>query len=163
MKRSPLSRKTGMERKPPLNTGKSVAASGKKRRPPRETGPGVATRRLVATRAGGCCERCGKPITGSAYSMHHRKPRGMGGTSDPAINSPANLVLLCGSATTPDGCHTTVEKFRKVALFMGFIVRQSADPEAVPIKLIHGWFLLRPDGSRVPTERPQLEDGLDDD
>jgi len=33
----------------------------------------------------------------------------MGGTSDPAANALSNLTLLCGSATTPGGCHALCE------------------------------------------------------
>lgn len=82
----------------------------------------------------------------------------MGGTRDPKANSMSNLVLLCGSATTPDGCHTNVERFRASAITTGFIVTRTADPELVPIKMIDGWWLLRPDGTRTATERPKPEE-----
>lgn len=152
MKRTPLTRKTGL-----VATTRTVKADGKKNpRPPRDTGPSVATRQLIKERAGGCCERCGKTITGD-HSIHHRKPRGMGGTRDPKANSPANLVLLCGSATTPDGCHTGVERFRESAITTGYIVSRSADPELIPIKMASGWWFLRPDGTKLPTVRPEQE------
>lgn len=152
MKRTPLTRKT-----PLVATTKTVREQGKRNpRPPRDTGPSTTVRQLIKDRSGGCCERCGKTITGH-YSIHHRKPRGMGGTRDPKANSPANLVLLCGSATTPDGCHTGVERFREAAVATGYIVPQSGNPELVPIKLASGWYFLRPDGAKLPTVRPVPE------
>jgi len=170
VKRSPLKRGEGPTRRTPLKptegipTAKSLKRGEPRPRIQRDTGPAADVRRLVIARANGCCERCGKTVTGQ-YSIHHRKPRGMGGTKDPAINSPANLLLLCGSATSPDGCHTAVERFRASAVTTGFVVAQSADPEAVPVKMRNGWWLLRSDGTRVPTVRPeiQLEDENDED
>lgn len=119
-------------------------------------------------RARSCCERCGKPVVRQfgVYSIHHRKPRGMGGTRDESVNSPSNLVLLCGSATSPDGCHTGVERFRASAVATGYIVPQAGNPETVPIKIhdferrnASGWFLLRSDGTKVPTTRLEEADG----
>lgn len=81
----------------------------------------------------------------------------MGGTKDPAANLPSNLVLLCGSATTPGGCHTSVEKARQAAISTGWIVARTADPETVPVKMISGWWFLRPDGTKLPTVRPEPE------
>jgi hypothetical protein len=79
----------------------------------------------------------------------------MGGTKDPAANSPSNLALLCGSATTPDGCHTAVEKFRQSAMNTGWIVARTADPAQIPVKLAKGWMLLNHDGTLTPTTRPE--------
>ena len=82
----------------------------------------------------------------------------MGGTKDPKTNTPANLVLLCGSATTPGGCHTAVEKHRQAALWTGWIVPRTADPAHVPIKSPAGrWYLLNEDGTRTETVRPEEE------
>jgi 5-methylcytosine-specific restriction protein A len=106
-------------------------------------------------RAGNRCEHCGKPITGE-HSIHHRLPRGMGGSKNPALNQPSNLVLLCGSATTPGGCHTHIEKFRRVAIATGWIVPRTADPARAPIKFPTGhWYLLADDGTLIPTLRPE--------
>lgn len=154
MKRTPLNRKTPLTATKGLSAARELKRGETKPRPPRNTGPTPAVRRTVTERAGGACERCGRAITGD-YSIHHRKPRGMGGTRDPKANSPANLVLLCGSATSPDGCHTAVERFRQAAINTGYIVTRTADPEGVPIKLVSGWYLLRPDGTKLPTVRPE--------
>lgn len=156
MKRTPLTRKTPLTANKSMSAARELKRNVTKPRPPRNTGPTPAVRRTVTERAGGACERCGKTITAD-YSIHHRKPRGMGGTKDPKANSPANLVLLCGSATTPDGCHTAVERFRQAAITTGFIVTRTADPETVPIKLVSGWWYLRADGTKLPTVRPETK------
>lgn len=55
----------------------------------------------------------------------------MGGTRRGDVNSPANLVLLCGSATT--GCHGWVEAHPGEAARLGFRLGQWADPADVPV------------------------------
>lgn len=95
----------------------------------RNTGPTLETKRAVIGREGGRCFRCGKPLAlwdgvewvpCKPYSIHHRKPRGMGGTRDPEINSSTNLILLCGSGTT--GCHGWVESRRATAKNWGLLL-----------------------------------------
>jgi hypothetical protein len=65
------------------------------------------------------------------FSMHHRHPRRMGGSSRPELNTPANLLLLCGSGTT--GCHGRVEGNRTRAYKDGLILHDGADPAGVPV------------------------------
>ena len=93
----------------------------------RSTGPDVATRELVRWRDRDQCRRCGA----TTWQIHHRRPRGMGGTRDPLTNGPANLVLLCGSGVT--GCHGWVESHRAEARADGWLVSKWADPAAIPI------------------------------
>lgn len=82
--------------------------------------------KTVWARANGCCERCGRRLDfgerGLAWSVHHRRPRGMGGSKLDWVNKPANLVVLCGHATTPGGCHAWVEANRVEALKDGWLV-----------------------------------------
>lgn len=68
------------------------------------------------------------------YSIHHRQPRGMGGSRDPAINDPANLLLLCGSGVT--GCHGWVESNRPEATDLGLLVSRNSrySPIEVPVQ-----------------------------
>lgn len=162
MKHTPLNRGEGPIRKTPLKATQGIQTArslkrGEKRATVRSTGPDVGIRRMVMDRAGQHCERCGKVISGE-YSIHHRKPRGMGGTKDPAINSAANLVLLCGSATSASGCHQSVERFRQAASATGFLVLRTADPATVPIKLHSGWVLLGHDGKVKEIDRPEMEE-----
>lgn len=81
-------------------------------------------------------------------SLHHRKPRGMGGTKDPGIHSPANIIVLCGSGTT--GCHGWVEQHRAESYDLGLLVHRTDDPSAVPVRLSRGLGLLLDDGGWQP-------------
>jgi hypothetical protein len=85
------------------------------------------------------CERCGTDQA-LRYSLHHRKPRGMGGSKDPAINSPANILLLCGSGT--EGCHGWVESNRMEAYADGLLVYRIDDPAETPVTLRYGTVYL---------------------
>lgn len=87
---------------------------------------------------------CGVPT----WQIHHRKPRGMGGTRDPLVNSPSNLVLLCGSGT--EGCHGWVESHRTEAREAGWLVSQHADPRYQPIDHEGRLTFLTEDGTAVP-------------
>lgn len=82
-----------------------------------------------------CCVGCGLGIMGLergvGWSIHHRIPRGMGGTKDPKVSSPANLIVLCGSGTT--GCHGDVESHRDKARERGLLLWRSQDPAKVPV------------------------------
>lgn len=75
------------------------------------------------------CERCGRAVSAGACQIHHRKPRGLGGSSDPLINSPSNLLLLCSR------CHIEVERDRTVAYEQGWLVRYRHDPARFPVWL----------------------------
>lgn len=116
------------------------------------TGPSVKQRNLVAERANWCCEICGRSlyIQGdgwtAAHSFHHRQPRGMGGTTRPDVNSPANILLLCGTGTT--GCHGRVEKDRAFARIVGWLVRPTQVPADVSVVVARreGMVLLTHDG-----------------
>jgi 5-methylcytosine-specific restriction enzyme A len=116
---------------------------------PRSKPAGVTpdTRAVVLARADGRCERCGKfPDT---YSLHHRRPRGMGGVSGDraeVTNSPANLIVLCGSATSAGDCHPWVESNRLAANELGLLLFQHQDPRTEPVTLHVGRVLLTDDG-----------------
>lgn len=131
VRRTQLRRTPMPRRKKALATRRAATSSGR-----RGTGPSTRTRELVAERAGYCCEICGLSLHNGTtwtepYSVHHRRPRGAGGSRDAATNSPANLLLLCGSGIT--GCHGRVERDRSTAYVFGWLVRQGHDPETVPV------------------------------
>ena len=94
-----------------------------------------ATVNAVQVRSQARCERCGKSDS-LRWSLHHRKPRGMGGSRDPLINSPANVILLCGSGT--EGCHGWVESNREQSYELGLLVHRMDDPEEMPVTLRYG-------------------------
>ncbi len=102
----------------------------------RSTGPTPARRNTVLLRAMGLCEVCGNQLHGgdewrAVHSFHHRQARGMGGSSRPEVNSPANVLLVCGTGTT--GCHGFIEAHRTAAELEGWLVRHGLDPATVPV------------------------------
>jgi len=121
--------------------------------------PGVV--RTVFTRDEGCCARCGSAITGERgrdWSVHHRRPRGSGGSRIGWVNSAANLVLLCGSGTT--GCHGHIESHRTESYEAGFLVSQNGIHTAMDVPIrhsIHGRVYLCEDGTTTAesTERKE--------
>lgn len=103
---------------------------------------------IVLARSAGLCEACGAVGT----NTHHRRPRGSGGSKDPATNRPSNLLRLCGSGTT--ACHGHIEANRRWAYDLGLLVRQNASPAEVPVLLLRpGWVYLDDFGNYLPAER----------
>jgi hypothetical protein len=119
----------------------------------RKTGATEEVRMSVMVRAAFRCERCGVSIQSIPMSIHHRRPRAMGGTTRPETNYPSNLMALCGSGTS--GCHGYLESHRSEAMDYGFIVPQYEQPNNVPVKTyMNGWVLLNDDGSFSTTLEP---------
>mgnify|MGYP000872268132 FL=1 len=158
MKRSPMpARKTPMRR-----TSLRVVADGErpKSKRPKMTGPRAVERLVIISRAGGSCEVCGQPVALiddgevtpiSAFSIHHRQPRGMGGSSVEAINTAPNLLLVCGSGTT--GCHGLIESQRAISKANGWLVPHPTNPADVPVLIFAGVRVyLTPDGRYRETE-----------
>ncbi len=139
-------KRSGIVRKTPLKAASRPVAGTKRKTGTRQryTGPDATTRALVAARALGGCERCGRSVTSlwDGWSIHHRLPRGRGGQ-----NSPENLIFLCGSGTT--GCHGLIESERLAAYLAGLLLRTGTDPASEPVLLRAGWVFLCPDGSTV--------------
>lgn len=111
------------------------------------TGPTQRIRTAVVARSESYgyarCERCGdRP----PEQIHHRKPRGMGGTSDPAANNPANLVAICSP------CHVTIELSRDDALVDGWLVHNSQDPAEIPVRYRGRFVQLTGDGDVITPE-----------
>ena len=125
MKRTELVRKTPLRAKAKLTTRV------------KETGPSKLVVALVFDRDGGCCIRCGLAVRpedrGERWSVQHRRARGAGGDLRPETNLPANLVVLCGSATSAGGCHEWAENNRTEARLAGLSMRWKQDPQEVPL------------------------------
>jgi len=98
------------------------------------------TRQVIRERAKNRCELCGTPV-GMDAQIHHRKPRGMGGTKDDASR------LACNGLFVHFRCHEKIERNREIALANGWLVRQSGDSQDQPVRLHYGWVLLNADGS----------------
>lgn len=58
-----------------------------------------------------------------ALIVHHRKPKGIGGTPDPRIHDLDNLTVLCGGATGRAGHHGEVHDRPADAYACGLLVR----------------------------------------
>lgn len=103
-----------------------------KRRPAGTVTSGRVPARLretVLRRDGHCCQRCGISLYGRDYSLQHRDARGMGGSK--TKHTMANLVALCGSATT--GCHGHVEAQPIESDRLGWSMPNGATPEEWPV------------------------------
>lgn len=87
----------------------------------------AANRHVVLDRDLRSCLRCDEPAT----DVHHRCARGMGGSSDPAVHDPCNLVSLCRR------CHGWAHSRPVDAAGDGYIVARWYDPAGVPV-LWHG-------------------------
>jgi hypothetical protein len=110
----------------------------KPKRKPRTTAkkgintPSKEFRLLVMARSNFTCERCGKKLgEGEHVSVHHRTPRGMGGSHDQSLNLMSNLMALCGSGTT--GCHGWIESHRQKSMENGWLVLRGVDASTVPV------------------------------
>lgn len=106
----------------------------------RNTGPDASTELAVIKRDEARCVICGQGISGERgkdWSLHHRLPRGAGGSREVFINLPANLIVICGSGTT--GCHGWAESRRTEAQDAGYLIRHGDDPADMPIHhAVHG-------------------------
>ena len=111
----------------------------------------------VIARDQGKCARCGRHVAhlqrGIAWSIHHRRPRGIGGTLLAWVMAVANLIILCGSGTT--GCHGWVESQRREAREQGFLVPLNGVLKADEVAIRHftlGLVYLNDEGGWVPVE-----------
>ena len=76
------------------------------------------------------CLWCGTSFADHEGQAHHRRPRHMGGTSNPEIGLATNGIRL------HERCHASVEKHRDESMRRGFIVRSSWSPASV---LVEDW------------------------
>lgn len=118
----------------------------------KNTGPDAATRELVQARNGGWCLRC-QVIPGA--QVHHRKPRGMGGSKDPNINAATNLVWICAS------CHDDIESHRTDSYRSGWLVARNGNPaEQYLIDVNRVMLMLLPDGGMEANPLPANYDEI---
>lgn len=111
-------------------------------------------RALVFDRSGGLCEASGRPINWEWFELHHRRNKGMGGTSRPDRDEPQNLLAL--DPQVHNGGPLSVHGRRSWSEVRGYLVPKHADrPQDFPVWL-HGraWVLLLPNGRRVPIDLP---------
>ena len=104
--------------------------------------------RRTATDNVPACERCGRQVVTVGRSIHHRKPRRMGGTRSAATQAASNLLVVCGSGTT--GCHGWVEAHRTQALADGWLLHDGDEPLDTRVLRRHVWVLLDDNGGWRP-------------
>lgn len=90
------------------------------------------TRFTVLARGFYKCERCYGDFYENGVSVHHRRPRMMGGSKKPELHQPANLIALCGSGVT--GCHGWVESNRDKAREQGFLITNVESASDIPFQ-----------------------------
>jgi hypothetical protein len=153
-RRKPLGR--SQKRAVPVNAQPRRAKPPRRSAPPPPVSPAV--REMVIQRATDVsgvvlCDRCGNPITGE-FSVHHRDPRGMGGSRNGDPHHPANLLAVDGSGVT--GCHGHIESHRTEAYEQGFLIRGTvATPETTPVfRHLQTW-VIPGDGVWIPSEAPE--------
>lgn len=138
MKRTAIKRYTPLRAKAKLSAKAGIARrKARSAKRVHQTGPSKLVVQLVYRRDGGRCIRCGRAVQferrGEDWSCQHRRARGSGGDVRPETNLPANLVILCGSATSAGGCHQHVESHREEARLAGLSMRWKQDPTRVPL------------------------------
>lgn len=95
------------------------------------------TAAVIIERDHGRCFVCGRKVDlsqrGIAYSLHHRRPRGSGGSKLAWVDLPSNGIIACGSGTT--GCHGWIESHRAEARDLGYLVPLNGIqlPSEVPV------------------------------
>lgn len=78
---------------------------------------------IVFDRDGGKCLRC----LGDGMDVHHRRVKGMGGSSSPQTHGLANLITLCRD------CHSYIHDHPEESYALGFLVKASETPEDIPV------------------------------
>lgn len=81
------------------------------------------------------CEACGERIGGLRYALHHRHPKGRGGTKLPWIHTAVNLMLVHGDFSL--NCHNLTEysihQNPTRSYRLGHMVRRGTHPAMVPV------------------------------
>jgi hypothetical protein len=89
------------------------------------TGFPPKVRALICERANDLCEYCGVE---RGVEIHHRRPRGMGGTNQASTNEASNGLLLCSEH------HRWAESHRTEALLAGVLLLQIQNPLKSAVK-----------------------------
>ncbi len=106
---------------------------------------------LIKNRSKEKCEICGSIAL--YYQIHHRRPRGMGGSKDKVVGTAANGIWV------HPHCHVQIESQRDDAREKGWLVPQSLNPAEVPFKKYNGWVMLHEDGTYTMIPSPDRPSG----
>lgn len=121
-------------------------------------GPAItpAQRQRTLERDGFACVRCGAGPFG--LSIHHRQPRGMGGSTLAAQHAGTNLLSLCGDGVC--GCHGWVESNRTQGYAEGWLVPRWAEPYEWAVRLPSGAWAAPRDSFWIPVAPTEAQEGL---
>jgi hypothetical protein len=105
-------------------------------------------RKVLWERSDGFCEVSGLPLDFDTFDAHHRRKKGMGGTSRLDTDSLPNLLAL------DPGVHNhgprSVHALSTLSLQAGWLLHQDADPAKAPVMYRkREWVVLLPDGGKV--------------
>lgn len=104
-------------------------------------------RARVMARSGGYCEVRVNGCWDEASQLHHRRPRGIGGSRNPSTGQASNALNVC----LP--CHNHLETAERAeSRDRGWLVRQGSDPREVPVFRYRRWVLLDDEGGITPVE-----------
>lgn len=108
-------------------------------------------KREVVTRSGGMCEL---DFCGPIEHFHHRRPRGVGGTSVAWVNKAANCLGLAPQ------CHDRIEAHRTEAYVNGWLVSQHGRKRSADVHCLYRgeWVLLRDSGKPTPISSVRWDD-----
>lgn len=138
----PLAR-TGGPKRTEWKRGTPLPNGPVKARRQKDTGPVKSVKDIVKDRATvddvQLCEVCG---TAPGNNIHHRQPRGMGGSPEPHINTPSNLMWVCGHGNAFPGCHAVIENGRVYAKDVGWLVPRPGLPVEVRVLWRGVWVLF---------------------
>ena len=104
------------------------------------------TRNTIKERAGNRCEMCG--IRCDNGQIHHRQPRGMGGSRESESRAAANGLYL------HERCHFNIERNRSDAYGNGWLVHKWEVSEEKPVLMWDGWKVLAADGTLTTVVSP---------
>lgn len=111
------------------------------------------TRLTVIDRDGNRCVRCGR----KREEVHHRYRRGMGGSTNPLIHNPANLICLC------QHCHRAAESNRTLAREIeGHCIPTLEQAPVTPVLTLTGWRLPTLAGTWVQVCQSYQASNVDD-
>jgi hypothetical protein len=107
-------------------------------------------RQQLWERSGGVCEVSGVPLDFETFDAHHRRNKGMGGTSRPDTDSLSNLLAL--DPLVHNGGSQSVHGRRGWSEYRGYLIPKNAlRASGFPV-LIRGrwWVFLLSNGSYHP-------------
>lgn len=125
----------------------------------RLTGFSPLVRKQIKDRAGHedpytCCEGCGYWYVEAEIELHHRRPRGAGGSRREDTNLAANGICSCRK------CHAAAESDRTEAYARGWLIsnhRKGITPQEVAVEMHDGTFLLDNEGNKYSIPNPNRE------